>query len=585
MNTSSKIQAKEFLMFLENVVKYPDSNNLTNAILAQYFENPALASLVSDVMSNVTDENVATSNQVVDFKKLSNEQIIRREEGASKRQSISKQVEDESDDCKVLRGKIKVAKLKKKKLEMDINVLKTHNNDVLKKTTDANNIKARSKTDLVERREECKATLKSNIEGFNKLNKAFNVLLGLLQCSKHSCFMSQTSLMELLQAEEYYITELTKYVKLQFSNISESISQDLSEIDKHQVQNISDETLLIGETEEVRSSINKEIQQWIHSYPKLKKISISSNAKDKAAEFSLSEAENILKELKATDTEHVMTESELSKKFFESQKEIESLKNKIADMSGNVLSALVSENTPLQSTYIMTGNYKLKLTRQMYYEEKQRYVVSLLLQQRARLDVLWMLLDVEETGQTKTEKQLPILFQNLEKLLEESQRVCLNLAKLEKNTSKCMSNENKVIMPTDVVDNSIYDALSDAKNQSDDTQFKLISDLNKIAEDLVEKLSLSKIEFRNCENKNKQITRGILSTIETSVKLVKFNIKGDEISPRNMVKLTESTVQNCITKLNKDYAKLLEHVKVDLAEKEKKEAHFKHVGENDRKLI
>lgn len=423
MAVSSEVKTKKFFKILNDDLKFEDGDKITSAKINRLFDNPSVEAFLTEFVQTVTQDNVVTDGEIARY-----DQIVsqgKNKSGVEVQRALDRNrrqnEEYESQKSKVLKA-IEVMKRKKEILEYEIAQMEKlkrrqeKRNEDLKVIANESNERLRDEKNNLQA---CRAQLSQTLVNFDA---TFQSLCKLFEGSDDdgAHLLSQVSLQDLLQAEEAYNVQLTSFVKKQFHGAYGSISQDLNGNDgAHRLLSISDEHLLHGESEEVRKEMADDIRRAEFGYPAREKRLISSKARSAAAESSLAFIQHRHREVQ--ESRHAPSSEDLRSSLNGTLGKSAQLKEQVRQLSQSKLPELIERGTPLQTTHLLTGDYRRKLIRQEYFMEKQNIVIKLLLQQQARLDLLWMLVSLEEASHKRTAAQVPEVLHELKDMLTRSE--------------------------------------------------------------------------------------------------------------------------------------------------------------------
>ncbi|XP_039259082.2 HAUS augmin-like complex subunit 3 [Styela clava] len=497
MAQSTDTKVKAFFKLLTEDLRFEDSVKISSAKIQRLLENPATGPFLSEFIQTVTKDNILTPTELEQYN------IIKTQGRTKVGDELQKAINQHEElnaayiaQNKELELKMKNARLKKKRLEYELAQMNEMKKQQQKRLDGNLSLKKQSAQTLRDDKNENISTSEQISETVNSLDATFQSLCGIVEkVDGKSYLLSQVDLQDLIIAEEKYNSQLTNFVKKQFFEISQTIAEDLNEQENcHKLHSLNDENLFASESEEIKHTIANAVRRARHGYPDREKKLISVQAQESAAQTALSFLHQKRTEIQQNHPQ--ITAEDLRESIDETVSKTKEVKEEVHKLSHVQIPNLISEGTPLQTTHLLTGDYRRKWIRQQYFIEKQQKVISLLQQQQARLDLLWKLLLVEEVGHEKTGEQVDVVLNHLQAMLNEGMAESEWFEKNQQGkvdtTTKSVFNENdKLAISTHKMlgieeagsidpDSTIFhpfNTLSDASHNL----YKCLNDLRKVS--------------------------------------------------------------------------------------------------------
>lgn len=421
MSQTTDAKVKIFFKLLAEDFKFEDCAKISSAKIQRLLENPATGTFLSEFIQSVSQENILTPAQLEEYDKIKTQG--RAKSGDELQRAIDRHRElNEIYDAqnKELEIKIRNSRLKKKRLEYELMQMNEMKKEQQKRLDGTQNILKDSAHKLRDAKNETASTSEQVSKTINNLAATYESLCNIVQEGNgKSYLLSQVDLQDLLTAEEKYNFQMTSFVKKQFYEISQTIAEDLNgDDDSHKLKSLNDENLFASENEDVKQNIAEAIKRAKLGYPDREKKLISAQAQESAAKSALSFLYQ--KQTEIQQNQYIANSEDLRKALDDTVKMNTGIKEEMRKLSQEEIPYLISKGTPLQTTHLLTGDYRRKWIRQQYFIEKQQKVILLLQQQQTRLDLLWKLLAVEEAGHKETGKQIDIVLGELQCMLQES---------------------------------------------------------------------------------------------------------------------------------------------------------------------
>jgi HAUS augmin-like complex subunit 3 len=199
-------------------------------------------------------------------------------------------------------------------------------------------------------------------------------------------------------AEDAYLTELTAYTKKQFFQGIAVMAHTSGEEDEDGQPGLVDlndpaNILMRGRSSEQYSSHCQELTRLKNLYPVVESQRVSDILAEEYAEAVCRRAEELVTELR--DTSSPLDSSLLRQHIGERQAQLSHLQSETSRLARQQLPDLIHDMATLEISTILHGDYSLKMARQDYFTSKQDTVISYLLSQTARQELLSMLYEVE----------------------------------------------------------------------------------------------------------------------------------------------------------------------------------------------
>ncbi|CAI8026237.1 HAUS augmin-like complex subunit 3 [Geodia barretti] len=205
---------------------------------------------------------------------------------------------------------------------------------------------------------------------------------------------SHTSSEHYSSAEDAYLTELTAYTKKQFFQ-GIAVMAHTSGEDEDGLVDLNDPAniLMRGPSSEQYSSHCRELTRLKNLYPVVESQRVSDILAEEYAEAVCRRAEELVSELR--DTSSPLDSSLLRQHIGERRGQLSHLQSETCHLARQQLPNLIHDVATLEISTILHGDYSLKMARQDYFTSKQDTVISYLLSQTARQELLSMLYEVE----------------------------------------------------------------------------------------------------------------------------------------------------------------------------------------------
>ncbi|KAF6029685.1 HAUS3 [Bugula neritina] len=354
--------------------------------------DPDCATLLDYLINNVNRSNLVTPAENMQYKYLSQERkvlsgrhLTEALETCSEETDLNEETLDEkiaslsqlSDSLTAKKSRLKLlsSNLNKKICSLE---LETENMEKLN-TREYKNLSSQL-DDCEHGHLDIKKTLTELVEVIGKLHHMYTV--GDTKSSKLLC---QTDLENLYQAEESYTASLAEFTDKRFFEGVSDIAGDHDE-SYYQLVDISNPQLLTLKQEKDESLVEscKEMKR-------LRQLQSSSLQQSVEAQVNYAKCEAACKDIEVSGKE---VEDMCHLSIEQLRKHLERLRGQLA-IHSKELAAKDADLNLLKETYILTGDYNLKLARQQYFQDCQQQVISKLVDQRARNEMLTLMLEVE----------------------------------------------------------------------------------------------------------------------------------------------------------------------------------------------
>ncbi|XP_067945529.1 HAUS augmin-like complex subunit 3 [Watersipora subatra] len=339
-----------------------------------------------------------------------------------------------------MRQRLSQARVRSSKIENNLSSLEK---DLKKQTRMCENVHEKFQQQLT--------SLKSTVEQLHSVYATSGT-------TKLTCNLDLTPLYD---AEQSYTVSLAKYTDMKFSPKLSSVTGEIDET-YYQLLNLSDPRLLT-----LRRDSSQTFKDSVLELGRLQKaqpISLKQNIQARVNLGMCKEGYEALMESKSTVEElSKMTDDSLRKERERSADRLSTAKKELAAVQQGNLDALVDQSCLLKEAYILTGDYNLKLARQQYFLDCQQQVIQKLVEQRARNELLTLMLDIEKEGVQETRHLLTSITSYLERL-ETAGKQQLN--RLEDAEMISKTYDRTVIDSRDVLLNTMDKLLDEGEEQS-----------------------------------------------------------------------------------------------------------------------
>ncbi|XP_076440782.1 HAUS augmin-like complex subunit 3 [Babylonia areolata] len=521
------MSGQQFIETLKQI-GYPKAQALSPRGFDWMFEDEAVLPFLSWFCNSVGHQNVLSEEEKKGFAELeqSGDNIL---EGPVLDEALNCLSSDQDDaislealqeDVERMKDDLERHQKRKEKLVKMRNSLSLHHTGLTHRLAKFGDVEAAKKQEYRKSMEKCHRTNAECNASLQRLGESVQQLCSLYNdqgrlektetLQNEAVFLSQLSLDSFNKAEESYSRELTSFTKKRFfEGIADIAGGELS---RYQLLEASDPTSLLvkGQSQETFQQDCQELARLQAVFPKSEGERINALVEAKCAANVSAAADDILRKLQAGQFPSDI--QEWTRQTQETNQTLNTLRGELKRLTEGEVGELVRELGRLQGNQVLTGDYKLKLTRQDYFITNQDQVIKYLVNQRARNEFLTMAYEVE----ARNHREVHRLLTAVQKTLHE--QLTLYQSRMQAMDDPSLTKakyERSTIDTRDAASTCLHQMLVPANENPEQRQlFLSFSSMVKAAESLKQSQSQAKAEAICTADKYKDKVQKLESEVE-----------------------------------------------------------------------